>query len=177
MWNLNQALKFLNIKDIDGLICCGHLCPPFFVSFLANGLPDTPIHIVLGNNDGDPLRIKSNANKYETMVSIYGELAKIDIYNEKFAVIHFSNIAQLIAESGRFDVVCRGHNHMNKVERVGESLLISPGAIMGYDGVNKKEIPPTFVIYETGDNSYTGFEFKLNSGRENMKIVVLDKRV
>ncbi len=55
--------------------------------------------------------------------------------------------------------------------------MISPGAIMGYDGVNKKEIPPTFVIYETGDNSYTGFEFKLNSGRGNMKIVVLDKRV
>jgi len=177
VWNLSQALKFLNDNDIDGLFCCGDLCSPFVVSLLADGLPDTPIHIVLGNNDGDPLRIKSNADKYKDIVSLYGELAEIEIDYKKFAVIHFSNIAQSIAESGRFDVVCCGHNHMYKVDRVGESLLINPGAIMGYDGINKKEIPPTFVIYETRDNSYTGFEIKSNSGRENKKIVVLDKKV
>jgi len=45
------------------------------------------------------------------------------------------------------------------------------------ESFDQDSIHKTFVIYETGDNSYTGFEFKLNSGRENMKIVVLDKRV
>ncbi len=58
-------------------------------------------------------------------------------------------------------VVCYGHNHLYKVERVGSALMINPGAIIGYDGVNKKDIPSTFIIYDTDNDKWTGYEVRI----------------
>ena len=54
-----------------------------------------------------------------------------------------------LAKSGQYDIVCYGHNHRYQVEQVGKTLTINPGAIMGYDPINNKDILPTFVIYDT----------------------------
>jgi putative phosphoesterase len=169
VWNLGAALE--TISDSEALICCGDLCSPFIVDLMADGFSNQ-IHIVFGNNDGDQYRITNNAARYAGRVLIHGEFADLELGGKRFAVNHYPKIARSIAEAGDYDVVCYGHNHIYSVERVSNTLLINPGAIMGYDGVNKEEIPSTFVIYDTESGDCMGYEVRSkDDALANMKIV------
>ena len=54
-----------------------------------------------------------------------------------------------IAASGKYDLVCYGHDHTLFQEQVGKSLLINPGEIMGRFGRS------TFMLVGTADRSVT----------------------
>ncbi|MGB7292209.1 MAG: metallophosphoesterase family protein [Thermodesulfobacteriota bacterium] len=171
VWNLGPALE--TIKDSDVLICCGDMCSPFIVDLMAVGF-SKEIHIVFGNNDGDQYRIANNAAKYDGRVLIHGEFAELKLGGKSLAVNHYPNIARSIAESGAYDVVCYGHNHIDSVVRVNNTLLINPGAIMGYDGVNKKDIPSTFVVYDTESGECKGYEVKFRDNTSTNLRTVID---
>jgi putative phosphoesterase len=138
------------LAGTDALICCGDLCSPFIVHQMARAFTK-PVHIVFGNNDGDPFRIAANARNYPH-VQVHGEFFRGDFDGKLFAANHFDNIAREIARSGEFDVVCYGHNHVYDVSLVGRTLAINPGALMGAtfaaDGT-RTDVPSTFVIYDT----------------------------
>ena len=157
VWNLGAALQ--TIKASEALICCGDLCSPFIIDLMTDGFQNQ-IHIVFGNNDGDQYRITDNAARHDGRVLIHGEFAELKLDGTRFAVNHYPSIARSIAGSGDYDVVCYGHNHIFRVEHVNDALLINPGAIMGYDGVNKKEIPSTFVVYDTESGEFKGYEVR-----------------
>jgi hypothetical protein len=157
VWRLAAALDA--VGDADALICCGDLCSPFIVHQMARGF-SRPIYVVLGNNDGDLYRIAANARQYDH-VSIHGELFRGQFDGQRVAVNHYDNIARAIAASGEFDVVCYGHNHVYSVERIGRTLTINPGAIMGAvfsaDG-RRSDVASTFAIYDTATGEAVGFE-------------------
>jgi putative phosphoesterase len=148
VWKLAGALAA--VADTDALICCGDLCSPFIVHQIARGFAG-PVHIVFGNNDGDPFRIASNARNHGH-VHVHGEFFRGEFDGKRFAVNHFDSIAREIARSGEFDVVCYGHNHIYDVSRIGRTLAINPGPLMGAafagDGT-RTDVPSTFVIYDT----------------------------
>ena len=157
VWKLAAALEA--VADADALICCGDLCSPFIVHQLGRGFAG-PIHVVLGNNDGDLYRITANAQQYDH-VRIHGELFRGELGGRRVAVNHYDNIARAIAASGEFDVVCYGHNHVYSVERIGRTLAINPGAIMGSafsaDG-RGRDVASTFMISDTATDEVAGFE-------------------
>lgn len=157
VWKLSAALDA--VSDTDVLICCGDLCSPFVVHQMGRGFT-RPIHVVLGNNDGDLFRITANARQYEHM-RIHGELFRGEFGGQRVAVNHYDNIARAIAASGEFDVVCYGHNHEYSVARIGRTLAINPGAIMGAafaaDG-GRTDAASTFMIYDTATGEVAGFE-------------------
>ena len=62
------------------------------------------------------------------------------------AVNHYPEVGRALAESGKYDLVCYGHDHMKHEERMGETLLVNPGEIMGMNG------PSTLAIYDTETN-------------------------
>lgn len=140
----------------DAMICCGDLCSPFIIVQLAEGFAG-PIHVVFGNNDGDLFRISEQARRFPH-VSLHGEFAQIEMGGKRFAVQHFPEIARAVAASGRYDVVCYGHDHQYAVERHPEALIINPGAVMG------GAVPSTFVIYDTVEGKAVRHEV---SGQEN----------
>ena len=156
IWKLAAALA--NVQGCDELICCGDLCSPFIVHQIARGFAG-PIHIVFGNNDGDLYRITSNAAKYDH-VKIHDELFRGELAGRKIAVNHYDNIARAIAASGEFDVVCFGHNHVYEVGRIGRTLAINPGPILGAafaaDG-SAHDVPSTYVIYDSERDEATRF--------------------
>jgi uncharacterized protein len=139
IWKLAAALERLG--DVDALVCCGDLCAPFIVPQLAQGFGG-PIHVVFGNNDGDRFRISHQAQRF-AHVTIHGEMADLTLDGKRIAVHHFEDVGRLIAASGQFDAVCCGHNHVYEIERVGRTLRINPGEIMGRFGTS------TYVIYDT----------------------------
>jgi len=148
VWKLAIALE--RARGADAMICCGDLCSPFIVHQLGRGFAG-PIHVVFGNNDGDLFRIAANAARH-SHIKIHGEMMRGEFAGKRIAANHYDSIARAIAASGEFDVVCYGHNHVYDVSRVGRTLAINPGAIMGAtfaaDG-SRADVAPTFVIYDT----------------------------
>ncbi len=159
VWKLAAALDAA--AAADALICCGDLCSPFIVHQIARAFTK-PVHIVFGNNDGDPFRITLNARNY-AHVHVHGEFFSEEFDGKRFAVNHFDNIAREIGRSGEFDVVCYGHNHVYDVSRMGRTLAINPGPVMGAtfaaDGT-RTDVPSTFVIYDTAADAASRHEVR-----------------
>lgn len=150
LWNLAAALQFLEGRAAV-LLCCGDLCSPFVIDQLERFRGD--VHIVFGNNDADLFRITAKAAKLPQM-HLHGELFEGTFENRHFAMNHYDTIARPLAASARYDVVCFGHNHELETARLGQTLLINPGPIMGakFTGGRWQDTEPTFAIYDTASN-------------------------
>jgi hypothetical protein len=153
--NLEAALRFLNGLGAEVLICCGDLCSPFVVDELKKFRG--PIHIVFGNNDADLFRI---TRKCDSRVQAHGELLEIEFDGRKIAVNHFDNIARPIAHSGLFDLVCFGHNHRISLARVGTTLTLNPGPVMGvaFTPGGWEQVPPSFATYDTAEDAASAWQ-------------------
>lgn len=153
IWNLRGALAALH--DVDAAIVCGDLCSPFIIGLLAAGLPDKPIQIVFGNNDGDLFHIAQMAAQWP-QITLHGEVFVGELGGKRFFVNHYPAIARA-ADAATFDVICYGHDHQFTIEQVGRATLINPGAVMGYDPGGRREIPATFVLYDTVSGEARGY--------------------
>jgi hypothetical protein len=160
VWKLAGALHA--IQSADELICCGDLCSPFIVHQMARGFPG-PIHIVFGNNDGDLYRITANARKYDHVL-LHGEMLRRELDGKRIACNHYDNIGRGLAASGEFDVVCFGHNHVHEIVRIGGTLAINPGPIMGAKfapDASPVDVASTFVLYDTRADTTETCEVRL----------------
>jgi putative phosphoesterase len=155
LWDLAAALE--TVESADALICCGDLCSPFVVDVLARFTKE--IHVVFGNNDADLYRIAAKASKLPRF-HLHGEFFEREFDGKRFAVNHFDYIAKPLAASGKYDVVCFGHNHEHEIGWGGKCLLINPGPIMGakFSSGKWEDVPPTFVIYDSLADSTETFE-------------------
>ena len=149
VWNLKKALSMSDLQQSDAMLFCGDLCAPFIIKLLGQGYTK-PIHIVLGNNDGDVAFIIANANHFSNVI-IHGEYFRGEFDGRTFCVNHYPDKARAIAENEGYDVVCYGHNHTLAEENVKNTLLINPGAIMGFHGGSLEDIPASFVQLQTTD--------------------------
>lgn len=145
VWNLAAALP--HIQEADVLLGCGDYCSPFVVGQLAAGF-EGPIHMVTGNNDGDLYRITRVAGGHDH-VHLHGEFFEGELGGVQIALTHYPAIARPVAQSGVYDLVCCGHNHTYAIDKVGETLLVNPGPLMGYNPLQKADVPATFVIFDT----------------------------
>lgn len=162
VWNLRAALN--GLRGADALICCGDLCSPFIVGLLVEGFPRRPIHIVFGNNDGDLYRITQNAALHE-QVQLHGELFVGEFAGKRILVNHYPGIArQALAHT--YDLICYGHDHLRTIERHGQTLLLNPGALLGYEPVDKRDISATFAQYDTETGEATFAEIAARQGTE-----------
>jgi hypothetical protein len=153
---LTQLEKALEImKDADALLCCGDLCSPFIIKALGEGF-SKPIHVVFGNNDGDLFRITQNSQAF-SHIQLHGELAELELDGVRFGMQHFDNIARLLADSGKFDVMCFGHNHQFEISMSRSCQLINPGEI--YGGLSGHS---TAVIYDTSNRIAERIDIPIN---------------
>jgi uncharacterized protein len=140
IWRLDRALSRMGEADL--LIHCGDLCSPFVAKHLGEGAPGRPIHIVWGNNDGDPRMILRVASSYPE-IQIHGPFAELELGDLRIGVNHYPEIARPLAASGRYDLVCYGHDHTAHESRVGGCVLLNPGELMGLQG------KATFAWFDT----------------------------
>lgn len=139
IWVLEHALS--EMADADAVVFCGDLCAPFTLVQLAEEVAG-PVHVVWGNNDGDKWQLTQQAARF-SHVRLHGELAEIELDGLRIAANHWPEIAQGLAHCGRYDLVCYGHDHTAFQERVGDSLLLNPGEIMGRFGRS------TYALFDT----------------------------
>ncbi len=161
VWSLAAVLEAVQTADV--LMCCGDLCSPFVMTQLGEGFADRPVHVVFGNNDADLFRITRNAAGFP-QVQIHGAFFADTFDGRTVAVNHYDDIALAIARGQTYDVVCYGHNHDFKIEPVGKTLTINPGAVMGYNPIKRADVPCTFVIYDTQTHAAQGYRIGAATG-------------
>jgi hypothetical protein len=131
IWKIDQALHQMGQADV--ILHCGDLCSPFVIRHLAAGSGGRPIHIVWGNNDGDPRLISQVAAGFP-FITLHGQFAELTLDGIRIAVNHYPEIARPLAASGHYDLVCYGHDHTAHHSRVGRCVLLNPGEILGMKG-------------------------------------------
>ena len=139
IWALERALP--RMQEAGLLICCGDLCAPFTLVQLAEGFGG-PIHVVWGNNDGDKWLLTRQAARFP-QVTLHGELAELEAGGMRIGVTHYPQVAQGLARSGKYELVCYGHDHLAHDEMLGTCRLLNPGELMGRLG------PHRFALLDT----------------------------
>ncbi|HLV00707.1 MAG TPA: metallophosphoesterase [Acidobacteriota bacterium] len=140
IWRLDAAMDQMNEAEL--LIHCGDLCSPFVIHHIGKAARGRPIHVVWGNNEGDIRLICEVASRYQN-VHLQGDFAELEIEGLRVAVNHYPEIALSLAASGRYDLVCYGHDHQARKQKVGDCLLLNPGELMGMKG------QATFALFDT----------------------------
>jgi len=138
IWRLETLLAHL---EADALIFCGDFCAPFTLAQIAGGFAG-PVHVVLGNNDGDKLLLARVAGKYPH-VALHGDFAELEMDGRRVAVTHYPEIGRALAQANVYDLVCHGHSHERLVEQVGKTVQVNPGEVMGRFGLS------TYALYDT----------------------------
>lgn len=157
IWNLAGALEQVRAANAEVLLFCGDFCAPFTLSQLGQDFPG-PVHCVFGNNDGDPRLLLQNAQAAGS-VTLCGQFADLTLAGRRIAVNHYPDIARYLAGSGDFDLVCYGHNHIAKVESIGEmTVLANPGEVMGRFG------SPSFGLYDTDRGTFDLIAIRHSAG-------------
>ena len=146
IWNLAQALAQVREADADMLFHCGDFVAPFIMAQLGEGFAG-PIHGVLGNNDGDPRLIAQQADLWDHL-TIHGQFVELEVDGCRIALNHYPEIARPLAESGRYDLVCYGHDHLPHGELVNQCHLLNPGEIMGRLG------NPSWGLFDTAARTW-----------------------
>lgn len=142
IWKLAELLEDIGRTDAGTLIFCGDLCAPFTLKQIGDEF-DGPVHVVKGNNDGDMLFMSRVADSLDNVTLHNLPFAYLTFDGRKVAVNHYPEIARDQALSGQYDMVCHGHDHIANVERIGHTLLINPGEVMGRFGKS------TYALYDT----------------------------
>ena len=129
--NLRAVIDFCNTRQIDHMIHCGDLISPFMLKEL--GRLNGKVHLIYGNNMGDLTNISAFCQTRFTNVTHHGPFGELQYGGLHIGFVHYPHLAKGLAGSATYDVVCYGHNHKRQIHRIGSTLLINPGQLLGED--------------------------------------------
>ncbi len=146
--NLEWTLKYLKEEKIDQVICCGDFCAPFTARFLAK--VNLPIYGVFGNNDGDQGGLISTTNNQIYFKTLGEEHHELILDDKRIVFTHYPKYAKLLFETGVYDAVFYGHDHLKYLDFMDGKILCNPGPVCG---IIKGSISQgTFAVYQTKEN-------------------------
>jgi len=125
MANLGKVVDWLKKEKIGLVIHCGDISSPSTLKQAFAGFQGE-LKASLGNADfGLP-------EEYEQLpkIKIFSDSGELFLA-KKIAFIHHPDIAENMAESGKYDLVFYGHTHKPWEEKRGNCRLINPGNIAG----------------------------------------------
>jgi putative phosphoesterase len=151
---LEAAVRAAKKQGAEAVLHCGDVVAPSTLSVLKPlGLP---IHVIHGNNTGDLYMMARIANKAGNLVTFYGQDASLQLAGCRIFLVHYPHYAKAMATTGDYDLVCCGHDHEAKIEKVrnikgGMSWIVNPGTVGGVAA------PATYVL---GDLKTMEFELR-----------------
>ena len=115
-----------------------------------------PLHVIHGNNLGDPVSLSRWARESDGMLQYHGADARIELAGRRIFVVHYPEYGYAMACTGDWDLVCCGHSHVAAIDRVrnvkqSETWLGNPGTVAGLAA------PATWIL---GDLDTMRFELR-----------------
>ena len=131
---LAGAVRAAAEQGAKAVIHCGDLIGTQTVrAAMAVGLP---MHLIHGNNLGDPVSLSRLARESGGLVQYHGPDARLELGGRRIFVVHYPEYGYAMACTGDWDLVCCGHSHVAGVEQVpnvkaGKTWLVNPGTVAG----------------------------------------------
>ena len=150
--HLAAAVEDAKNRGAEAILHCGDIVAP---STLHAAQPyGIPLHVIHGNNMGDTYNLARLANNPGSGITYYGQDATIELAGRKIFVVHYPHYARGMAATGDFDLVCNGHEHKARIDRIiasngREVVWLDPGTVGGISA------PATYIF---GDLTEMTFE-------------------
>jgi hypothetical protein len=131
---LANAVRAAAGQGAQAIIHCGDLIGTHTVrAAMGSGLP---LHLIHGNNLGDPMSLSRLARESRGQVQYHGPDARLELGGRRIFVVHYPEYGHAMACTGDWDLVCCGHSHTAGVEQVanvkgGKTWLVNPGTVAG----------------------------------------------
>lgn len=160
---LEAAVRTAKAEGAEAVLHCGDVVAPSTLSVLTPlGLP---VHVIHGNNSGDLYMMARIASKPANLVTFYGQDAGIELAGRKIFLVHYPHYAEAMATTGKWDLVCCGHDHAAKIDFVrniegGETPLVNPGTVGGVAA------PATYVLGDLDSMTFVIRDVALESDSE-----------
>lgn len=119
-----EAARLFESLAVDAVVHCGDVGDEEVV----RALRGWPAHYVFGNVDSPPSLRAAIQRAGKTCHERFGEMER---EGRRIAFLHGDD-ARLLQEtiaSGRYDLVCHGHTHVARLEQLGPTLVLNPGAV------------------------------------------------
>ena len=151
---LAQAVRDASAEGAVAIIHCGDVIGTQTLrAAMRIGLP---LHVIHGNNLGDPVSLSRFSRESDGTVHYHGADARIELGGRRIFVVHYPEYGYGMACTGDWDLVCCGHSHAARVDRVrnvknGETWLVNPGTVAGLSA------PATWIL---GDLDAMRFDVK-----------------
>ncbi len=132
-----SALRIMESLQPQAVIHCGDIGSTQIVPLFAAW----PTHFVFGNVDDDAHGLRRVMG--ECGQTCHERFGRLELLGVRIAFLHGDDwqlLEQTIA-GGEWDLVCHGHTHRRREERVGKTLVLNPGAIY-------RANPHTFAVVD-----------------------------
>jgi putative phosphoesterase len=112
-----------------------------------------PMHVIHGNNLGDPAALYGLAAKSQGLIRYHGPDADIQIGGRRIFLVHYPHYGRAFAATGDFDLVCCGHSHVAAITeqpnlKGGTTWLVNPGTVAGLSA------PATYAVGDLASMSF-----------------------
>lgn len=120
-----NAIRMLESLEVERVLHCGDIGSTEVVAMFA----PWPTDFVFGNCD---------YNHADLAVAIKGagltchqEFGELSVDGKKIALLHSHDRRRFedVTCSGEWDLVCYGHTHVAKIEQLGPTTVLNPGAV------------------------------------------------
>ena len=145
---LDAAVERAKIEGAEAVLHCGDVVAPSTLHCLEkHGLP---VHVIHGNNTGDLYSLGRLAANTSSVIQYHGMDAGVELGGRRIFLVHYPHYARAMAATGDWDLVCCGHSHKPRMQRIpnirgGETLLLNPGTIGGVG-----QAPATLMLGDLG---------------------------
>lgn len=120
--------RILSERKITTLINCGDTATPAMLKELSRML-DGDIHTVFGNVVDREL--ETTVARDLPNVTHHGDRGGLELEGRRIGFVHKPEIAQAMAQTGEFNLVCHGHTHLKRWEKIGDCFVLNPGTAGG----------------------------------------------
>lgn len=145
--NVEKLIKKLNREEIEYAFHCGDIVSPFTLKMFKD--LKCKLFVVFGNNDGDKFNLLKSKPENVKIFNLFGA---VELEKKKIAFTHYDFFAIALAFTKKYDYVFFGHTHKKAKMKIGKTVLINPGEILGYFG------EPSYAILDLKTGKV---EFKL----------------
>jgi putative phosphoesterase len=152
---LEAAVEQAIDKGAEAILHCGDVVAAGTLSVLHKF--NLPVHVIHGNNTGDLYTLNRMASKTDNNLHYYGQDAGIELAGRKIFIVHYPHYARAMATTGDWDLVCCGHDHVAKADKIkningGTCVYANPGTTGGVGA------PASYIIGDLNDMKFEIFE-------------------
>lgn len=169
--NTQKAIELFNKLDVKNVFHAGDYVFPGIINLFKELKPNTNLYGVRGNNDGELLGIANKFKELENAV-FFNEFGRVVIEKKEIGIYHGTNpkLSETLIQSQIFDLLILGHTHIRRIERVGRTLVLNPGALNNSFFPQEKQKGPNIIIYELEHESENGNGNGNGNGNMNEKV-------